>query len=309
MSRINPRPSKLWKWHNLFWMTNSRVGNLAGFRSNAINFKISLFDPAHNGMRYLRTLIHCLCKSLSPENWERIKATKNRNLLGNPVTVRCNDEDVCLDYLQAVFELEFIQDSLGTGDIRRILEIGAGYGRTCHVIVSNHPVKEYYILDLDNCLRISNNYLKAVLDPLQFSKIHFVSADNIDSIADLKFDLCINIDSFGEMPMETVRYYLDYINKHCGYLYVKNPVCNPLASPYIKVSSGRAAFKNRICNLISRVITNDTAIPEVIDIFNTDAVKAQVEKYIRIYCPGTGWKCVADKGAVPWSYLCQSGGK
>lgn len=301
MSGKSPlRSSKLWQYINFVHITKSKVKNLANFRSSTVNFKIALFNPTSNGIRYLKTLIHCLCNSLSQKTWEWIKNIKNRNLLGNPITVRCNGEDICLDYLQAALELEFLDKHLCMADTKRVLEIGAGYGRTAHLIVSNNPIEEYYIIDLDNVLELSQNYLKQVLDESQYSKIHFVSIDNIDLISNLGFNLCINIDSFEEMEGETVRYYLNYIDRHCDSLYVKNPVCNNLVRPSNK------GLVNKVYNKIGGVIARNAILPEVIDIFNTDEVKTQVEKYIKVYSPGTDWRCIADAWAAPWSNYWQA---
>lgn len=63
---------------------------------------------------------------------------------------------------------------------------------------------------------------------------------------------------------------------------------------------------NKVYNSIARVITRDTVLPEAIDIFHTDAVKAQVQKYIQVYRPGANWECIADAWAIPWSNYWQA---
>ncbi len=305
MSKIHFHPSKLWRYINFAYIAKGRIKNLKNFRSNAVNFKIALFNPARHSARYLKTFIYCLCKSLSQGNWEQIKRTKNRNLLGNPITVRCNGEEICLDYLQAALELEFLEKHLHMADVQSILEIGAGYGRTAHVIVSNHTIEEYYIVDLDNCLQLSRSYLQKVLNGAQFSKIHFVSIDNTDLIFNHSFNLCINIDSFGEMDVETVGYYLDYIDEHCKYLYTKNPVCDNLVRPSSRGLSWKTTLFDKVYNRLVSAITRNTVLPEIIDIFDTDAIKAQARQYIQTYRPGTGWKRIADAWAAPWSNYWQ----
>ena len=42
-----------------------------------------------------------------------------------------------------------------------VLEIGAGYGRTCHGLLSNLHINEYTIIDLENMLEHSKEYLKS----------------------------------------------------------------------------------------------------------------------------------------------------
>ncbi|MFF4273393.1 hypothetical protein [Streptomyces sp. NPDC001536] len=47
----------------------------------------------------------------SAEDLERIKRTPNRDI-GNPITERCQGEALCMDYLQATFELGFIERAI-----------------------------------------------------------------------------------------------------------------------------------------------------------------------------------------------------
>jgi putative sugar O-methyltransferase len=147
-----PNSSALWEHINNFYITVNNLEDLKNFKQSIVNFKISLWNPHANGMRYLKTLIYNLCTFMSEDNWQRIKNTKNRNI-GNPITINYNGEDIDLDYIQAVYELEFTQENLSINlDGFRILEIGAGYDRTCHTILSNHNVESYYVVDLENCL-------------------------------------------------------------------------------------------------------------------------------------------------------------
>ena len=119
---------------------------------------------------------------------------------GKPITITYNNQQICLDYVQAIFELSFILKNLQLGDAS-ILEIGTGYGRTCHAIISNCDIKSYYIIDLANCLQLSRRYLKKVLPEKEYGKISFIRESNLSTLADTRFDLCVNIDSFAEMNL------------------------------------------------------------------------------------------------------------
>jgi putative sugar O-methyltransferase len=299
-------PNRLWRFINFVSITKNCARSIDSFKSGSINFRLALFNPYSNGLRYLKTLIYCLCEAMSTEDWGRMRMIKNRSL-GNPITVKYNNEGMCLDYLQAIYELGFLEKHLHMPDIGHILEIGAGYGRTCHAIMSNRNIKEYYIVDLDNCLVLSRNYLKEVLDDAQFSKVHFIRTNDLGLISDSRFDLCINIDSFSEMDAEVVRHYLDYIDRHCEHLYIKNPVCNNIVSPIDKSMSWSSFISSRVYNAVgSGLFAGNTVMPKVIDVFDIDEVKKQVAQYLEAYCPGTGWKCVADAPAMPWSNYWQA---
>lgn len=222
MKNLRPRASKLWQHINREQITKKRIKNLNNFKSTKVNFKIALWDPKLNGVRYLKTLLYNLAASLSKESYKKLSNIKNRNI-GNPFTITYNNQKICLDYLQAILELEFIEKHFKIKN-SDILEIGAGYGRTCHAILANHKVKSYTIVDLENCLELAHSYLKRVLNKPVFSKINFIKVKKFNLLSGLFFDLVINIDSFAEMDKETVKYYLQFIDKHSGFFYVKNPV-------------------------------------------------------------------------------------
>lgn len=296
MKDFKPEQGKLWKHISQTQITKDKVQDLTHFKSSAVNFKISLWNPKINGIRYLKTLIYNVAASLTPEDWEKISKIKNRSL-GDPITITYSGEKICLDYLQALFELEFIEEYIQVDGLS-ILEIGAGYGRTCHAIMSNYKVKTYSIVDLENCLELSHRYLRRVLDQSNFSKINFVGVKDIDFLlGDSFFDLCINIDSFAEMDPESIKYYLRYINQNCNYLYVKNPVGKYLDKSLDDHTQGEDVVK---------LALNTGVLRDIIDIHNNAKVEAQVSKFIEAYQPGEKWKCIADSWARPWSYYWQA---
>ncbi|MEU8194200.1 putative sugar O-methyltransferase [Microbispora amethystogenes] len=288
--------SPLWESNNRIQVTESAVADLRGFKSGTVNFKLALWDPRTNGMRYLKTLIFNLAAGLSEANRARLRRIRNRDV-GDPITVRYDGEDVCMDYLEAVLELEFMSGAVPLDGLR-VLEIGAGYGRTCHALMSNHDLVSYDIVDLDNALRLSRAYLGAVLDPGRFAKIRFHSVDEVDALpADQRFDLCVNVDSFAEMNAETVRAYLDLVAGRCRYLYVNNPV-----GKYLDPSLDGHAQGAEVVALALRT----GPLLDVIDIHDNRAVEAQSRRFLAAYRPGDDWTCVADARAVPWTFYWQA---
>ena len=115
-----------------------------------------------------------------------------------------------LDYLLSLEEVLFLKDTLQ--EVYSILEVGPGYGRTCHSILSIFEnVQEYVVIDLKEMLNISRQYLKRVLDQKDFEKITFVDVDSLHENNKI-FDLVINIDSMQEMDGKVVQNYLDFID-------------------------------------------------------------------------------------------------
>lgn len=292
----NLQASPQWERITKYWVTEDAAVNLANFKSDQRNYNLSLWNPEANGVRYLKTLIYNFGMELGPDEWARLRRIRNRET-GAPVTVRCKGEPLCMDYLMAVLELGFIEREL-TLPGARVLEIGGGYGRTCHAMLSNHELSEYCIVDLRNTLQLSRRYLGEVLTDAQFGKVRFVEVDDIDAVLDsAEFDLCINIHSFTEMIPATVRAYLDLIDRKCRAFYVKNPVGKFLDKSLDGHFKGDEAV---------RLALETGPLRKVLDVFDSEAVDAAVPDFITAYRPGDGWTCVANGRAIPWSYFWQA---
>ncbi|WP_051794906.1 putative sugar O-methyltransferase [Kibdelosporangium aridum] len=278
-------------------MTDGAASDLTNFKSDRRNHKISLWNPDANGVRYLKTLIYNLAKELlGPDDWKRLRNTLHRDI-GNPIAVELEGESICLDYLQAILEVAFIEQQLDLHGAR-VLEIGPGYGRTCHTLLSNHDIASYCIVDLNSTMQFSMRYLRTVLDDAQFAKIDFVSVDDVDDTLESRhFDLCVNIDSFHEMAPETARGYLDQIARRCSFFYVKNPVGKYLDKSLDGHSEGNESLVHAMRSGLLR---------QVLDVHSSEAVKAAVPAFISAYRPADEWTCVADGWAVPWSFYWQA---
>ena len=105
--------------------------------------------------------------------------------LGNPPTINFMDREISLDYLLSIEECNFCEDKLNQSRI--ICEIGAGFGRSCHSILSLFDVEEYIIIDLPEMIELSKTYLSAVLNINQFKKIKFIDANNFELLSNIDF--------------------------------------------------------------------------------------------------------------------------
>jgi putative sugar O-methyltransferase len=288
--------SALWDVYHETRITRDAAADLAGFKSEGVNFKLGLWDPAANGTRYLKALIYNLAERLDTGDWERLRRIRDRDV-GGPIAVRFGGETVCMDYLQAVLELGFISREVDlTG--ATVLEIGAGYGRTCHAVLANHDVAAYHIVDLQNSLELARAYLRRVLDEERFAAVRFLSVDELENLdGGVRFDLCVNIDSFAEMDAATVRNYLDFVAARCRRLYVKNPVGKYLDKSLDDHSQGGELVAMALATGLLR---------DIIDIHDSEAVREQSREFVAAYRPAPGWTCVADGWARPWSYYWQA---
>lgn len=289
--------SRQWERISKEWVTAEASFDLTDFKSGRPNHKISLWDPGSNGVRYLKTMVHNLAATLQPADWARLHRTRNRDV-GNPHAVRWEGETICLDYLQATLEAAFIERQVDL-DGARVLEIGAGYGRSCHTLLSNHDLASYCVVDLPTTMRFSQRYLREVLDDAQFAKIEFVTVDEVEeTLAGRGFDLALNIDSFAEMFPETARGYLRLIDRGCAAFYTKNPV-----GKYLDASlDGRSGDDDELL----RAAMETGLLRQVLDVHDSDAVRAAAPGFVEAYRPGAGWECAADGWAAPWSFYWQA---
>lgn len=99
--------SLLWDTYHRTRIAKDTTVELAGFKSAGVNFKLGLWNPETNGVRYLKALIYNLADRLDETGWERLRRIGSRETR-QPIAVRTHGELVSMDYLQAVLELEFM---------------------------------------------------------------------------------------------------------------------------------------------------------------------------------------------------------
>ena len=266
------------------------------FKASPVNFKIALWDPKTNGIRLLKTLIYEMVSRLSDADLKRIDSIQNRSV-GNPIEVRDRGVTVCLDYVQAFLETRFIEDACALNRAR-ILEVGGGYGRTCHTLLTLHEeIERYVIADISWMLEIADAYLSRVLTRSQLSKLEFVPLEEFDQVSEQAFDLTINIDGFNEFDEDVVGGYLRYIDSHARWFYTKNPVAK-YRDPNLDSNSSRdVEIKHALTSGILR---------NVIDIFDGNAIAANVPIFVSAFCPGSRWRCVRHGRGEPWSFYHQA---
>jgi hypothetical protein len=99
MKNFKIEQSKLWEHINKMQITKDKIQDLKNFKSSDVNFRITLWDPKTNGLRYLKLLLYYVAASMPSEIFKKILKIKNRDI-GNPITIKYNSEEICLDYLQ-----------------------------------------------------------------------------------------------------------------------------------------------------------------------------------------------------------------
>lgn len=269
--------------------------DMATFKRKEGQFIFATWSPSKFGMYYLKAMLALMARSLTDEDLRRLDKISNRDF-GAPITIRIKGRDICLDYLQALHECKYIGD-IGLR-VERVLEIGAGYGRTAHALLSLFPnIKEYTIIDLAPCLGLSQRYLQRVLPPPLYSKLRFVlnteCENSFVSTGARPPTLALNCDSLGEMRPEASRSYLELISRYADYFYS----CNPVAK-YDPKCMEEVGFDPTI----AKDALSAGLLTDVIDIFDDESVIGRIEPYISVMKPHPSWRIMGHKLAEIYTY-------
>ena len=278
MEGKNPLEKSLWdlnlksKLFNDFKIENFR-------ESQKCNDLLGVWGIKDNSSRYYKALMYefafyleNLLSTQKKENLIEILEKIDNQNLGNPSTIKYYGKNISLDYILAIEEISFCDKVLQSSEI--ICEIGAGFGRTCHSILSIYKIKKYIIIDIPEILNLSKLFLKKVLDKENFKKIIFVDAKDYKSVK--KTDLVINIDSLQEIPSEKAFEYLNWISDNAKYFFSKNAMGkydpNDIDLEIRKTNEYEAALQMGI-------------MQNKYKLYNTDQRKLALEEYLKVFCP------------------------
>ena len=259
---------------------NTRLGTWDAIDSSSRYFKSLLYSNAETlDKKILESELFFETSSINKKNGDGLRhyLTKIRNQnLGNPPSVNYFDNLINIDYLLSSEEMFFLNNVLKKS--KKVMEIGAGFGRLAHSIIQNFEnIEKYIIIDLDEILELAKLYLREVLNNKEFSKIEFISNNNIKSIEgeDL-IDISINIDSFQEIEESIVFNYLDFISQNSNYFYSKNAIG--------KYHPDLVDIKSKNIDQIQSAL-NMGLCKDIIDIFDSNSIEEARLIYLDKFCP------------------------
>jgi putative sugar O-methyltransferase len=283
-------------WTNITSSLFSKIDDvfIGTFRApGGANSRLAAWDPFDKSMRYYKFLLFNIARNKSELFFEAYSKLQN-TLIGNPVSVKVNGCEIDIDYLFSVEEFLFLNNSLNTGNIKKVVEIGAGFGRTCHGLLTlSNIIEEYSIIDLPEVLELSSAYLKKAI-PEHFDKIKFIKNIDDSSINNLQPDLVINIDSFQEMPPEVIDNYMLKVISKSKMFYCKNPI-----GKYEPENVGLPKLKpDQLLDVYSLGYCQN-----IYDLFNENILIEARKKYCISYLPTGDWKLIADEPVEIFPYL------
>jgi hypothetical protein len=286
--------SKLWDHLSRTLFSTIDDGFLTSFRApGGANGRLAAWEPVDHTMRYFKFLLFNASRA-QPDRFFDLYRRLGVVDLGAPVSVSVRSCAVNIDYFLAVDEFLFLDGAIDLSDVRSIVEIGAGFGRTCHTLLTLLPsVERYMIVDLTNVLSLSRAYLTRVA-PEVIDKIHFVDAADGAAWRQSPADLAINIDSFQAMPHTTIAAYLHDLVAACRRFYIKNPI-----GKYRPASVGITVDDPaKFHDVFSLGYCRD-----IVDIFDDAALATARRAYIEAYRPDSSSRLIADKPLDIFPYL------
>jgi putative sugar O-methyltransferase len=262
-------------------------------RPGGANKRLAAWDPFDQTMRYFKFMLFTAAERQSERFFQLYRALENVDL-GHPIAVTVRSCAINIDYFLSIEEFLFLESAVDLGKIRSIVEIGAGFGRTCHALLAltAGQIEQYTIVDLPQVLELSRHALLRLI-PQHYRKIRFVNASNEEAWQGLAADMAINIDSFQEMPSTTIDLYMKNMVSNCGIFYVKNPIAKYDPKTIGLTNVGEHALQDVFSLGYCR---------DVIDIFDDVALGRARQTYVEAYRPASGWELVADRPMEMFPY-------
>jgi len=153
-------------------------------------------------------------------------------LEGNPLQVMRNGRLISQDLANSLLEYKAIlHPDLDKREVRTIMELGPGYGRTAHVFLELQPKCRYILVDIPPALYVAQRYLsnifserkifgfrpfedfESVRSEFEAAEIIFLMPNQLELLPDKSVDLFLNISSLHEMRMDQIRYYFEQIER------------------------------------------------------------------------------------------------
>jgi putative sugar O-methyltransferase len=130
-------------------------------------------------------------------------------ILGSPLPVSWRGRLISQDLANTSLEVASLIEALGGRRPRQVLEIGAGYGRSAHALLSIWPQTAYTIIDIEPAITISRWYLTSLFPDRD---LRFVNAGERDTTLE-PFDVAISISSLQEMTLLEIGRYFELLDR------------------------------------------------------------------------------------------------
>ena len=209
----------------------------AGFWRSLRYLLSAMTAPLHPPLKrkhtfYYNTLTNLLWDYVAKNDPEGLLGRLSEPREGNPPEVMRDGRLISQDLANSVLEYQAIlHPDLDRREVRTILELGPGYGRTAFVFLTLQPGCRYILVDIPPALYVAQRYLSAIFgdrkifpfrpfdsydevrDEICAADIVFLTPNQLELLPDKSVDLFINISSLHEMRMDQIRYYFGEIER------------------------------------------------------------------------------------------------
>jgi putative sugar O-methyltransferase len=209
----------------------------AGIRQSVRIVANAICSPRHELLKRKHTIYYNMLTNLLWAYVEKNDAAGNLQRLsepleGNPLRVMRNERLISQDLANSLLEYEAIlHTDLDKREVRTILELGPGYGRTAYVFLELQPNCRYILVDIPPALYVAQRYLSnvfaertifgfrpftdfaSVRSDFESADIIFLTPNQLELLPDKSVDLFINISSLHEMRLDQIRYYFQQIER------------------------------------------------------------------------------------------------
>ena len=177
-------------------------------------------------------LCYILFYNLKKTNsFQHISKLNDKTYLGfNDPYIKINDINITTDKIISLLDYEKIQKAFEVKKFKRVLEIGAGSGRTSEAILSIEKHLKYILCDIAPAIYISYSRLKLAFpdkkisllidinnkieleEKIENSDIAFIFPHQLEMLNENSVDLTLAIDCMHEMDKSTIQYYFKLFN-------------------------------------------------------------------------------------------------
>lgn len=146
---------------------------------------------------------------------------------------------VSQDMLNSLLEYHSISSGCEMDKAARVVEVGAGFGRTAFCVLKLNPKIKYVIADIPPALYVSQTFLslafpekkifrfrpftsyEEIKAEFESAEIAFIMPHQLDLLPAKAFDLFLAIDCLHEMKRDQIRAYFEHANRLAKQLYFK----------------------------------------------------------------------------------------
>ena len=165
------------------------------------------------------------------DSFQHIRKLNDKTYLGfNDPHIKIEDINITTDKIVSLLDYEKIQKAFEINKFKRVLEIGAGSGRTCEAILSIKKNFKYVLCDIAPAIYLSYKRLKLAFpdkiitllidinnnveleEKIEKSDIIFIFPHQLELLSKKSIDLIMAIDCMHEMDKDTIQYYFKSFN-------------------------------------------------------------------------------------------------